>query len=101
MPKFAARVDGNQAQIVAALRQIGASVVTCHAVGQGFPDISVGYNGATYLLEIKDPSKPIRDQALTPSQVRFHEAWRGHVAVVKSVPEALEAIGVKWKGTIG
>jgi Holliday junction resolvase len=100
MPKFAARVDGNQKEIVQALRDIGASVVTCHAVGQGFPDICVGWQGATYLLEIKDPSKPIRDQALTPSQVKFHESWRGHVAVVKTVREALEAIGVKWRGTI-
>jgi len=100
MPKFAARVDGNQKQIVQALRQIGASVVTCHAVGQGFPDICVGWQGATYLLEIKDPSKPIRDQALTPSQVRFQEEWRGHVAVVKTVREALEAIGVPYRGEI-
>lgn len=100
MPKFAARVDGNQAQIVKALRDIGASVATCHAVGQGFPDICVGWQNGTYLLEIKDPTKPIRDQALTPSQVKFHSEWRGHVAVVKTVPEALEAIGIPYKGSI-
>ena len=95
-----ARVDGNQAEIVKALRQIGASVATCHAVGQGFPDICVGYNGDTFLLEIKDPTKPKGDQKLTPSQVEWHQSWRGHVAVVKTVKEALEAIGVEWKGTI-
>ena len=100
MPKFAARTDGNQADIVNALRQIGASVATCHAVGQGFPDICVGWQGHTYLLEIKDPSKPVRDQRLTPSQVKFHASWRGHVAIVKTVREALEAIGVQYRGTI-
>jgi hypothetical protein len=100
MPKFAARVDGNQKEIVQALRDIGASVRPCHAVGEGFPDICVGWQNATYLLEIKDPSKPIRGQALTPSQVRFHAEWRGHVAVVKTVREALEAIGIEWRGTI-
>jgi len=96
----AARVDGNQAEIVKALRQIGASVATCHAVGQGFPDICVGYNGDTFLLEIKDPTKPKGDQKLTPSQVEWHQSWRGHVAVVKTVQQALEAIGVEYKGTI-
>ena len=96
----AARVDGNQAEIVSALRQIGASVATCHAVGQGFPDICVGWQGNTYLLEIKDPSKPKSDQKLTPSQIEWHASWRGHVAVVKTVREALEAIGIPFKGTI-
>lgn len=96
----AARVDGNQAEIVKALRQIGASVATCHAVGQGFPDICVGYNGDTFLLEIKDPTKPKGDQKLTPSQVEWHQSWRGHVAVVKTVQQALEAIGVEYKGEI-
>lgn len=96
----AARVDGNQAEIVKALRQIGASVATCHAVGQGFPDICVGYNGDTFLLEIKDPTKPKGDQKLTPSQVEWHQRWRGHVAVVKTIQQALEAIGVEYKGEI-
>ena len=96
----AARVDGNQAEIVKALRQIGASVATCHAVGQGFPDICVGYNGDTFLLEIKDPTKPKGDQKLTPLQVEWHQSWRGHVAVVKTVQQALEAIGVEYKGEI-
>ena len=94
----AARTDGNQKAIAEALRQIGASVATCHAVGQGFPDLAVGWQGGTYLLEVKDPSKPIRDQQLTPAQVEFHATWRGHVAVVKTVREALEAIGIPFKG---
>ena len=96
----AARVDGNQPEIVDALRQIGASVATCHAVGQGFPDICVGWQGNTYLLEIKDPSKPKADQKLTPLQIEWHASWRGHVAVVKTVREALEAIGIPHRGQI-
>ena len=96
----AARTDGNQAVIAAALRQIGASVAACHAVGKGFPDLCVGWQRGTYLLEVKDPSKPIRDQRLTPAQVEFHATWRGHVAVVKTVREALEAIGIPYRGEI-
>lgn len=96
----AARVDGNQAEIVAALRAVGAIVTPCHAVGQGFPDICVGWQGNTYLLEIKDPSKPKADRQLTPAQVKWHASWKGHVAIVETVPQALEAIGIQYRGTI-
>jgi hypothetical protein len=96
----AAAVDGNQADIVKALRQIGATVQTCHGVGKGFPDLCVGWQGATYLLEVKDPSKPKADQRLTDAQVKWHNEWRGHVAVVRTVVEALEAIGIPFRGEI-
>jgi hypothetical protein len=33
------RTDRNQAEIVKALRQVGASVGHTHEVGKGFPDI--------------------------------------------------------------
>ena len=49
-----ARVDANQPVIVAALRAIGATVQHLHAVGQGCPDILVGYDGVNFLMEIKD-----------------------------------------------
>jgi len=100
MPKYAARTDGNQSQIVDALRQVGATVIPCHAVGQGFPDIMVGYQGRNWLMEIKDPSKPKSGQKLTKSQEQFHEKWRGQVVVVRTVIEALAAIGIPYKGTI-
>jgi hypothetical protein len=96
----AARVDGNQAEIVAALRSIGASVTPCHAVGHGFPDLAVGWQGGNYFIEVKDPSKPKGDRQLTPSQVEWHASWRGQVAVVETVRDALEAIGIPFKGEI-
>lgn len=100
MPKYAARVDENQSEIVGALTQIGASVAMCHAVGAGFPDLCVGWQGKTYLLEVKNPAKPKSKRQLTPSQVEWHRSWRGHVAVVETVTEALDAIGIPFKGTI-
>lgn len=96
----AAKVDDNQGEIVDALRQIGASVTLCHGVGNGFPDLAVGWQDKTYLLEVKDGDKPPSARALTPAQVEWHLKWRGHKAVVENVREALEAIGIKWKGTI-
>lgn len=88
----AAKVDANQSEIIAALRRIGATVQPLHAVGAGCPDLLVGWRGMTSLLEIKDGSKPPSARKLTPDQVKWHAEWQGHVAVVESVKEAIEAI---------
>jgi hypothetical protein len=81
-------VDGNQAAIVKALRAVGASVEPLHRVGAGCPDLLVGYRRKNLLLEVKDgPKAP-----MTGDQVEWHETWRGQVAVVRSVDDALAAI---------
>jgi hypothetical protein len=89
----AAKVDANQSDIVAALRAVGASVQPLHSVGQGCPDLMVGYRGQTFALEIKDGSLPPSARKLTDAQVEWHRDWRGHVVVVESVKDALIAIG--------
>jgi hypothetical protein len=94
VPKFAARVDANQPEIVAGLRAAGCTVAAAHAVGRGFPDLVVGYRGCTYLLEVKDGDKPQSARKLTPAQVDWHGEWRGHVAVVCTLGEALDAVGI-------
>lgn len=95
----AAKVDANQADIVAALRMAGATVQPLHAVGKGCPDLLVGYQRVNYLLEVKDGSKVPSAQKLTDDQVEWHELWRGHAAVVNDVKSALTAIGA-LRGTI-
>ena len=92
--RTAAKVDANQREIVAALRSVGATVQPLHAVGQGCPDISVGWRGVNYFLEVKDGEKPPSARKLTPAQEDWHGGWKGHVAVVSSVAEALAAIGL-------
>lgn len=87
MPK---RVDRNQAEIVQAMRKIGATVRHTHMVGNGFPDIEVGYHGNNYLFEIKDPDKPPSGRKLTPDEERFHQEWKGQADVIHSAEEALE-----------
>lgn len=85
------RVDANQREIVAALREKGFTVQHLHKVGEGCPDIIVGhsYGGRPYnvLLEIKEG-----DGKLTPQQVIWHAGWRGQCAVVKSASEAIQAV---------
>lgn len=90
----AAKVDRNQSEIVQALRDAGASVHPCHAAGQGFPDLAVGFRGKNYLIEVKDGALAPSDRKLTPAQKEWHGGWKGHVAVVSSVEEALAVIGL-------
>lgn len=85
----ASKVDQNQADIVDALRRVGASVQLLHAVGAGCPDILAGYRGRNVLLEIKDGSKPPSARKLTEKQIDWHADWRGQVCVVDSVDAAL------------
>lgn len=93
MAHRAAKVDANQKEIVEALRSIGATVQHLHAVAQGCPDLLVGRQGVNYLLEVKDGNKPPSSRKLTPDQVNWHSLWQGAVVVVKSVDEAIAAVG--------
>lgn len=54
--RICGRIDGNQAQIVRALRQVGATVLSLADMGDGCPDLLVGFRGFNILLEVKDGS---------------------------------------------
>lgn len=84
------RVDANQPTIIAALRAVGASVQPIYMVGAGVPDLLVARGGCLYLLEVKT-----LDGRLTDDERRWHAAWGGPVAVVRTVDEALRAVGVE------
>lgn len=94
------RRDGNEAEIIEALRSLGASVEQLE--GKGLPDLLVGWRGKNILLEVKDPNATRgRTTALklTDDQVTWHRQWSGQVAVVTTVTEALVACGaVQHKG---
>jgi hypothetical protein len=85
----AARTDANQASIVRALRDAGASVYIIKLP----TDLLVGYRGRTLIVEVKDGDKAPSKQALTKVQSEFMSTWRGGpVATVNSVESALRAI---------
>jgi hypothetical protein len=88
----AAKVDGNQGKVVMALRQIGATVQYLHAVGQGCPDLLVGYRGKNILLEVKDGSLSRSRQILTNDEKEWHFCWRGQVRVVNTVEDAIRSV---------
>lgn len=90
----AARVDRNQAEIVAGLRKAGATVQPLHRVGDGCPDLLIGYRGQNYLIEVKDGQKTPSKRGLRQNQVEWHDQWRGQVAVAENITQALAVIGV-------
>jgi hypothetical protein len=83
------RTDGNQGEIVRALKAFGASVHDTSQVGRGFPDLVVGFRGRTWLMEVK-----MHKGVLTPEQVIWHAEWTGQVAIVRTSADALAVIGV-------
>jgi hypothetical protein len=88
-------VDANQAAIVEALRKFGATVQSLAMVGQGTPDLLVGFRRQTYLMEVKDGSRIPSEQRLTAAEQRWHAVWfGGTLKTVRSVDEALAVIGV-------
>lgn len=91
----AAKIDANQNEIVAALRNIGCTVQILSSVGKGCPDILVGFRGENFLIEIKDGNKPPSGQKLTPDQVEWHANWNGQVNVANSVEAAIEIVTCK------
>lgn len=90
----AAKVDANQNEIIDALRAVGASVQSLHTVGDGCPDLLVGYRNRNMLLEVKDGRLTPSRRALTRDQKEWHAGWKGGVYVVQNVDEAMFAVGV-------
>jgi len=90
----AKKVDLNQMEIVATLRKIGATVQSLASVGNGCPDLLVGFRGINYLMEVKDGDKVLSAQKLTPDQVKWHIEWRGEVHIVRSIYDAFEVLGI-------
>jgi hypothetical protein len=82
------RVDSNQAEIVDALKRAGCTVQPLTAVGSGCPDLLVSRAGVNYLLELK------ADSELAALQIAWINAWNAKVHVVRSVDEALAAVGL-------
>lgn len=86
----AAKIDANQREIVAFARSIpGVSVHSMAQLGEGAPDLALGWRGRNYFVEVKDGKGK-----LTPAQVRWHAAWSGQVAVVRDVADLCDLLGL-------
>ena len=77
MSKYAKRVDVNQSEIIQVFKQLGCSVFDTSRVAGGYPDLTIGRNGKTVLVEIKSSEKA----TYTPAQELFMLNWRGSTVV--------------------
>ena len=104
MPRYAARADGNQPEVVNELRSYGCSVQHLHTQGMGCPDIMAGFRGRNYLFEIKDPSQPPSGRKLTQMEARWHELWNGQVHTILTADDAMKIMlddGVRQVPIVG
>ena len=88
----AARKDGNQDQIVDDLRKAGASVQSLSGLGEGVPDLLVGWRGRNFTFEIKDPIQKPSKRTLTDDEKIWHALWRGQVTVIEKTEDALKVM---------
>jgi Holliday junction resolvase len=89
-----ARIDTNHKEIVKALRELGATVVSLASMKHGCPDLLVGYAGETVLMEIKRDAKA----KFTSDQLEFLGKWKGGaISRVDSVEAAIRALGITRK----
>lgn len=90
MRKFG-KIDSNQKAIIQRLREIPSlSVVSIASVGNGIPDIIIGYKNFNYLIELKSSST----SKLTEQEIKFVKGWNGNVAVCYNLDQVLQVIGI-------
>jgi Holliday junction resolvase len=88
----AAKTDANHKEIVSAFERFGCSVLQLHSVGNGCPDICVGKNRKSVLVEIKDGRKAPSDRELTRDQQKFHSRWLGSLFVVEDLEDVINLV---------
>jgi hypothetical protein len=90
--KYGAKRDGNESDIVKALRMIpGLSVVLINA--KDVPDLLVGYLGDNYLFELKN-KKGLNK--VSEGQETFIDNWKGQTAVVHTLGDILQVLGITF-----
>jgi hypothetical protein len=74
--------------------QVGASVYSTANLGNGFPDLCVGFRHMNYLFELKNPMLVPSARALTEDELIWHRAWQGQVDRVETPLEILKILGL-------
>jgi hypothetical protein len=93
MPR-AKRVDSNQSDVVKQLRKLHVSVQHLHTVGDGCPDLLLGFRGKNFLIELKDGKKVPSERKLTADEEKFFLRWSGQVNKCESLEDILKVIGL-------
>lgn len=97
-----ARQDSNHGDIRSAFESLGCSVCDLSSLGNGCPDLLIGYGGISLPVEIKDGSKPPSARKLTPDEERFKMNWTGGYKLVENLDDVTQTVELlrKWQQVI-
>ena len=90
----AARVDANHKEVVDEFRRLGCSVLDMSRLGDGAPDLLIGYGGVSILVEVKDGLKPPSKSTLNNDQLQWWMNWRENPRVVRNLEQVAETAEV-------
>jgi hypothetical protein len=90
----AKRVDDNQKRIVEQLRRLNISVQHLHVIGNGCPDLLLGFRNKNFLIELKDGKKSPSAKKLTDDEQEFFDEWNGQVNKCETLEEILKVVGL-------
>lgn len=76
------RTDKNQRSIVEALRKIGCIVKVLSDSGGGIPDLLIGVEYVTILMEIKTKDNWYGKKGLSETQSEFLKEWKGGLVLI-------------------
>ena len=112
MARRKAKKDDNHAQVVNALRRVGAAVFDTASTPCGF-DLVVAFRGVVHIVEVKDGEKlPAKFETMNEQERREYlegmltdnerdamertEATGGQYNIIHNVRAALDMIGAGW-----
>ena len=76
------RTDKNQKSIVEALRKIGCKVKILSDSGGGIPDLLIGVEYVTILMEVKTKDNWYGKKGLSETQSEFLKEWKGGLVLI-------------------
>jgi Holliday junction resolvase len=83
------KTDTHQAELIADLRRFGFSIANYSGAGEDLPDLAIGRQGLTALLEVKTPRGLNGDYKISEGQRGFIETWRGNPIIVGHKAESV------------
>ena len=85
--------DANHKDVDEVLTSFGWTCIDTSGEGGGFPDMVIGLDGITDLVEVKDGE----DADFTDDQIAFYRTWRGSKVVVIPSKQAAIAWAAKTR----
>jgi len=82
LPRYAARIDANQPEIVEAFRAAGCDVLHTHQLGKGAPDLFVAFSGIWLAIEVK-----AQHGKLTEAQETLYSGLKTRPRIVRDLED--------------